>query len=193
LFIARERCEFINRCVLANVAITTTTTNKLYDVTKLGNDSKQKQKKQQPQTTTVFSKPATSRTEKPVFSMLKRLTKSSDGEEDDDTELIPKLMAKNTRLTPKLDRLRPRTVGAGAKELASNSHKSSTSSSSSEKKRKEDETDDDNMEQIPKKKKHKTCSKKTSDINFFFSTKRYLFSHLCNFLLSYDFFCKRLY
>jgi hypothetical protein len=26
LFIARERCEFINRCVLSNIAITTTTT-----------------------------------------------------------------------------------------------------------------------------------------------------------------------
>jgi hypothetical protein len=48
-------------------------------------------------------------------------------------------MAKNTRLKPKLGRLRPRTVGAGTKELASNSHKSSASSSSSEKKRKEDE------------------------------------------------------
>jgi len=54
-------------------------------------------------------------------------------------------LAKNTRLTPKLDRLRPRTVGTGAKELASSSHKSSTSSSLSGKKRKEDETDDDNM------------------------------------------------
>ncbi len=84
--------------------------------------------------------------------MSKRLTKSPDGEEDDDTELIPKLMAKNTRLTPKLDRLSPRTVGAGGNELASNSHKSSTSSSSSGKKRK-DETDDENMQQIPKKKK----------------------------------------
>ncbi len=56
------------------------------------------------------------------------------------------LMAKNTRLTPKLDRLRPRTAGVGTKEFANNSHKSSASSSSSEKKRKEDETDDDNMQ-----------------------------------------------
>ncbi len=30
---------FINRCVLANVAITTTTTTTLYDVMKLGNDT----------------------------------------------------------------------------------------------------------------------------------------------------------
>ncbi len=45
LFIARERCVFINRCALANVAITTTTTITLYDGTKLGNDSKQKPKK----------------------------------------------------------------------------------------------------------------------------------------------------
>ncbi len=37
-------------------------------------------------------------------------------------------------LTTKLDRLRPRTVGTGAEELASNSDKSSTSSSSSGKK-----------------------------------------------------------
>jgi hypothetical protein len=39
-------------------------------------------------------------------------------------------MAKNTRLTSKLDYLRPRTVGAIAKQLASNSDKSSTRSSS---------------------------------------------------------------
>ena len=43
----------------------------------------------------------------------------------------------STWLTTKLDRLRPRTVGTGAKELVSNSDKSSTSSSSSGKKRKE--------------------------------------------------------
>ncbi len=58
----------------------------------------------------------------------------------------------STWLKPKLARLRPRTVGTSAKELASNSHKSSTSSSSSGKKRKEDETDDDNVKQIPKRK-----------------------------------------
>jgi hypothetical protein len=46
--------------------------------------------------------------------------------------------AKNIQLTPKLNRLRPRTAGAGLKEFASNFHKSSASKSSSEKKRKED-------------------------------------------------------
>jgi hypothetical protein len=61
------------------------------------------------------------------------------------------------------------------------SHKSSTSSSPSGKKRKEDEIDDDNMKQIPKKKKNKICSKKTLDINFFFSIKKYIFSQLYNF------------
>ncbi len=153
LFIARERCEFINRCVLANVAITTTTTTTLYDATKFGNDSKQKPKQQQQQTTTALRKPSTTRKEKPVVSTSKRLTKSSDGEEDDDIESVPKLIANNTRLTPKLDRLRPRTVGAGAKELAPNSHKSSISISSGGKKRKQDGKDDDNMKEIPKKKK----------------------------------------
>jgi hypothetical protein len=74
--------------------------------------------------------------------------------------LIPKLVAKNTRLTPKVDRLRSRIVGAGAKELASYSHKSSISSSSSGTKRKEDEPDDDNMKQIPKKKKIRRAAKK---------------------------------
>ncbi len=68
--------------------------------------------------------------------------------------------AKNIQLTPKLNRLRPRTAGAGTKEFASNFHKSSASSSSSEKKRKEDETDDDNMKQIPKKKKTRHAAKK---------------------------------
>ncbi len=56
-------------------------------------------------------------------------------------------------LTTKLDRLRPKTVGTGVKELASNSGKSSTSSSSNGKKRKENETEDDNMKQTPNKKK----------------------------------------
>jgi len=60
---------------------------------------------------------------------------------------------RSARLTPKLDCLCPRTLGTGAKELASNPHKSSTSSSSSGKKRKEDEIDDDNMKQFQKKKK----------------------------------------
>ena len=69
-------------------------------------------------------------------------------------------MVKSTRLTPRLDRLRPRTVGAGAKDLAINSNKSSISSSSSEKKRKENETDDDNMEQKEKKKKPRHVAKK---------------------------------
>ena len=121
------------------------------------------------------------------------LTKSykyivSDDEEDNDTEpSLPELIAKNTRLTPKLARLRPRTVGAGAKELLSNSYKSSTSSSSSGTKRKGDETDDNNIRQIPKKKKPKHTIKKHSTLNFF-SVKKYLFSHLCNFFLSYEFF-----
>jgi len=88
-----------------------------------------------------------------------------------------------TRLTPKLARLRLRTVGAGGKELASNSHKFSTSSLSSGKKRKEDEKDDDNMKQTPKKKKTEKCSEKTLGIKYFFSTIGYLFSHLYNFLL----------
>ena len=72
----------------------------------------------------------TIRTKKSVVSTSKCLTKSCDNEEDDDTESASNLMAKNNRLTPKLDRLRPRTVGASGKELASNSHKSSNSSSS---------------------------------------------------------------
>jgi hypothetical protein len=67
---------------------------------------------------------------------------------------------RSTRFTPKLDCLCPRTLGTGAKELASNPHKSSTSSSSSGKKRKEDETDDDNMKQIPKKEKRRHAEKK---------------------------------
>jgi hypothetical protein len=150
LFIARERCEFINRCVLANIAITTATTTILYDVTKFGNDSKQKPKQQQ----------TTTRTKKPVVSTSKYLTKSCDSEEDDDTKSASKLMAKNNRITPKLDRLRPRTVGAGAKESASNSHTSSTSSSSNGKKRKQDEIDDDNMKQAPKKKNSRNAVKK---------------------------------
>ncbi|CAF4825447.1 unnamed protein product [Rotaria sp. Silwood1] len=149
LFVARERCEFINRCVLANIAITTATTPILYDVTKFGNDSKQKPKQQQ----------TTKRTKKPVVSTSKCLTKSSDSEEDDYTESASKLMVKNNRLTPKLDRLRPRTVGVGAKQLAGNSHKPSNSSSSDGKKQQQDEKDDDNMKQILKK-KQKTCRKK---------------------------------
>ena len=66
----------------------------------------------------------TIRTKKPVVSTSKCLTKSSDSEEDDDTKSASKLMAKSNRLTSKLDPLRPRTVDAGAKELASISHKS---------------------------------------------------------------------
>jgi hypothetical protein len=154
LFIARERCEFINRCVLENVAITTTTTTILYDVTKLGCDSKQKPEKKQQRTTNALSKSATRRTDKLVGLTSKCLTKSSDDEEDSATETPPpKLIVKNTRLTPKVDRLRPRTVGAGVKELASNGHKSSTSNSSGATKRIQDETDDKNIKQIPKKKK----------------------------------------
>ncbi len=84
---------------------------------------------------------------------------------NDDSRNI--LMAKNTRLTPKLDCLSPRTAGIGTKEFANNSNKSAASSSSSEKKRKEDETDDDNMKQIRKKKKNRTCCKRTLDIKFF--------------------------
>jgi hypothetical protein len=175
LFIARERCEFINRCVLANVAITMTTTTTLYDVTKLGNDSEQnqklkKQRTQQQKTTTVLSKPAMTRTKKCVASMSKPLTKSPDSEEENDTKLSQKLMttntqstsksmAKNTQSTPKLNRLRPRTVGADAKELANNSHKSSINSSSNGKKRKKDETDDNNLNEIPKKKKPRVAIK----------------------------------
>jgi hypothetical protein len=119
------------------------------------------QRQQQQQTTT--------RTKKPVVSTCasKCLTKSPDSEEDNDGESVPKLKAKNIQLTPKLNRLRPRTAGAGTKEFVNNSHKSSASSSSSEKKRKEDETDDDNMKQIRKKKKNRTCCKRTLDIKFF--------------------------
>jgi hypothetical protein len=47
------------------------------------------------------------------------------------------------------------------------------------------------MKQIPKKKKPKHAVKKNIRyINFFFSTRRYLFSDLYNFLLSYEFFVK---
>ncbi len=49
------------------------------------------------------------------------------------------------------------------------------------------------MKQIPKKKKTRHLVKKYQTLNFFFSAKRYFFSHFCNFLLSYDFCCKRLY
>ncbi len=78
----------------------------------------------------------------------------------------------STWLTTKLDRLRPRTVGTGAKELASNSGKSSTSSSSSGKKRKENETDDDHMKQTPKKKKPRHEVKRTLDIKCFSLLKK---------------------
>ncbi len=52
------------------------------------------------------------------------MTKAPDGEEDDDTQLILKLMVENTRLTPKLDRFCQRTVGIGVKDLAIKSYKS---------------------------------------------------------------------
>ncbi len=94
-----------------------------------------------------------------VISKSKCLTKSSDKEENNDTESVPKLKAKNIQLTPKLNRLRPRISGAGTKEFADNSHKSSASTSSSEKKRKEDESDVDNMKRIPKKKKTSHAAK----------------------------------
>ena len=155
LFIARERCEFVNRCVLANIAITTTTTTTttLCDVTILGNDSKQKPKKPH-RMATVISKPSATITEKPVISISQRLTETADGKEiDDNTEPASKIIAKNIRLTPKLDRLRPRTAGARAKESVNNPHKSSTSTSSSGTKREEDEANDDNMKQISKKKR----------------------------------------
>jgi hypothetical protein len=100
------------------------------------------------------------KTEKPVVSTSKRLATSSDDEEHGDTEAAPKSVAKNTRLTPKLNRLRPRTVGVGTKQLAGNSHKSSTSSSFDGKKRKQDEEDDDNMKQIPKEKKKQDMQQK---------------------------------
>ncbi|CAF1336001.1 unnamed protein product [Didymodactylos carnosus] len=61
---------------------------------------------------------------------------------DDDAEAISESVANNTRLTPKLNRLRPRTVGVGAKQLAGNSQKSSTSSSLVGKKRKQDDDND---------------------------------------------------
>jgi hypothetical protein len=92
--------------------------------------------------------------------MSKCLTQTPDGEENDDTQLIPKSIHENTRSTPKLDHLRPRTVGVGAKDLALDSHKSSISTSSSEKKRKEHETDDENKKQIQKKKKPRHAVKK---------------------------------
>ncbi|CAF1192514.1 unnamed protein product [Rotaria magnacalcarata] len=130
LFIARERCEFINRCVLANIAITTATTTILYDVTKLGNDSNQKPKRQQQQQQTT-----TTRTKKPVVSTSKCFTKSSDSEEDNDKS-APKLKTQNIQLTPKLYRLRSRTAGAANKKLTNNSHTCSASSSSSEKRQK---------------------------------------------------------
>ena len=87
-----------------------------------------------------------------VVSMSKCLTKSSDSEVDDDALWASKLKAKNNRLRPKLDRLRPGTVEGDAKELASNSHKSSHSSSGAEK-QKHDEKDDDNIKQIRRRKR----------------------------------------
>jgi hypothetical protein len=157
LFIAREHCEFVNRCVLANIAVTTKTTTTLCDVTKLGNDNKQKPKQQQ--TSSAVIKPSSARTEKPVPSISKCSTKSSDDEQDDIPESISKSTYKNTRSTPKSDRLRPRTVGAGAKELTNNSCKSSMNSSSSRKKRKEVETDDKHVKRIPKRKKPTSAAK----------------------------------
>jgi hypothetical protein len=82
---------------------------------------------QQQQPAKVIIKPATGRTKKPIVSMSKCLTKTPDDEEDDDTQLISRLMPENTRSTTKLDLLRPRTVGVGAKALAINCHKSSIS------------------------------------------------------------------
>jgi hypothetical protein len=42
LFIARERCEFINHCVLANVAITTTTIITVYSLSRREESCKHK-------------------------------------------------------------------------------------------------------------------------------------------------------
>ncbi len=64
-------------------------------------------------------------TQKRTYSyLLIVVTKAPDGEEDDDTQLILKLMVENTRLTPKLDRFCQRTVGIGVKDLAIKSYKS---------------------------------------------------------------------
>ena len=151
LFIARERCEFVNRCVLANITVTTKTITALCDVTKLGNDNKQKPKQQQ--ASSLVIKPSSAMTEKPVPSTSRCSAKSSDDEQDDIPESIPKSTSKNTRSKPKSDRLRPRAVGAGAKALTNNSCKSSMNSSSGKTKRKEVETDDEHVKKIPKRKK----------------------------------------
>ena len=151
LFIARERCKFVNRWVLANIAVTTKTITALCNVTKLGNDNKQKPKQQQASSSVI--KPSSAMTEKPVPSISRCSAKSSDDEQDDIPESIPKSTSRNTRSTPKSDRLRPRAVGAGAKALTNNSCKSSMNSSSSKTKRKEVETDDEHVKKIPKRKK----------------------------------------
>ena len=152
LFVARDRCEFINRCVLANIAITTATTTILYNVTKLGNDTKQKLKQHR-------QRQKTTKTKKQVVSTSECLTKSSDSKENNDTQPVIQLKTKNIRLTPKLNRLRPRAAGICAQELAEKTDKSSVKSSSNEKKRK-DEKDDDNMKNRPKIKKARRATKK---------------------------------
>ncbi len=64
------------------------------------------------------------------------------------------------KLTPKINRLRPRTARGGSnKELAANSDKSLASSLSNAKKRKDDGTDDNNVKLIPKKKKPRHAAK----------------------------------
>ncbi|CAF1115950.1 unnamed protein product, partial [Didymodactylos carnosus] len=137
LFIAREHCEFINRCVIANVAISTTTTTELYDVTKLGHGKKQKTKQKKQQAAAADRKPATTKTKKTVVSTSKCLATSA-ADEEDDAEAVAKPVANTTRLVPKL-RLCPITVDVGTKQLGGNFQKSATSSSSDKKKRKQDD------------------------------------------------------
>ena len=120
--------------------------------------------------------------------MSKCSTKSSGDKQEDDPESIPELMPTNTRLTPRLGRLRPRTAAAGAEQLAGNSGKSSTSSSTSGKKRKEDETEDENIKAIPKKKKPRCAAKKHLNIFTFFLYQKIFILSLVKLLLPYDFF-----
>jgi hypothetical protein len=158
LFISRERCEFVNRCVLGNVAVTTRTTTTLSNVKTLGNDCKQQQ------TIVVPSKASMTRVQKPVVYTSKCSTKLLDEEQNEEEdkvpELIPKVKTKTTRSTPKLKRLRPKTVGIDVKELVSTSYESPTDNSTNKNKRKEDKKDDENAKQMIKKKKTRSTAKK---------------------------------
>ncbi len=84
------------------------------------------------------------------------------------TASVPKPKDEYIQLTPKINRLPPRTARGGSnKELAANSDKSLASSLSNAKKRKEDGTDDNNVKRILKKKKPIRAAKNHQTLIFF--------------------------